>query len=45
LKLFQEWGKREIKENGGGGEYKYNIFDTLLQELCKCYNVPHSAQK
>jgi hypothetical protein len=28
LKLFQEWGKRELKESGGGGEFKYSIFDT-----------------
>jgi hypothetical protein len=27
LKLFQEWG--EIKENGGGGKLKYDIFDML----------------
>jgi hypothetical protein len=26
LKLFQEWG-RGIKENDGGGEFKYDIFD------------------
>jgi hypothetical protein len=29
LKLFQEWGKKRIKENGGGGEVKYDIFDIL----------------
>jgi hypothetical protein len=22
-------GEREIKENGGGGEFNYDIFDTL----------------
>jgi hypothetical protein len=27
LKLFQEWGW--MKENGGGGEFNYDIFDTL----------------
>jgi hypothetical protein len=26
LKLFQKWG-RGIRDNGGGGEFKYNIFD------------------
>jgi hypothetical protein len=26
LKLFQEWGQGEIKENGGGGELKYDVF-------------------
>jgi hypothetical protein len=28
LKLFQEWGVGK-KENGGGGEFKYDIFDIL----------------
>jgi hypothetical protein len=28
LKLFQEWG-RGIKENDGGDEFNYDIFDTL----------------
>jgi hypothetical protein len=28
-KLFQEWGERGMKENGGGSEFKYNIFDVL----------------
>jgi hypothetical protein len=32
LKLFQEWGEEEIKENGGGGEFTYEIFD-ILQKL------------
>jgi hypothetical protein len=29
LKLFQEWGEGRIKENGGKGEYKYDILDIL----------------
>jgi hypothetical protein len=29
LKLFQEWGQRGIKENCGGGEFKYDTFDVL----------------
>jgi hypothetical protein len=29
LKLFQEWGEREIKEKYGGGEFNYDIFDIL----------------
>jgi hypothetical protein len=28
-----------MKENGGRGEFKYDIFD-ILWEICKCYNVP-----
>jgi hypothetical protein len=27
LKLFQEWGVGRIIENGGGDEFKYDIFD------------------
>jgi hypothetical protein len=29
LKLFQQWGKWGIKENGGEGEFNYGIFDTV----------------
>jgi hypothetical protein len=29
LKLFQDWEKRRIKENGGGGEFTYDIFDIV----------------
>jgi hypothetical protein len=29
LKLSQEWEEGRIKENGGRGEFKYDIFDTL----------------
>jgi hypothetical protein len=29
LKLFQEWGERRIKENGGGDKFKYDIFDIV----------------
>jgi hypothetical protein len=25
LKLFQEWGEGEIKENDGGDEFNYDI--------------------
>jgi hypothetical protein len=32
------------KESSGGGEFKYDIFDTL-KNLCKCYSVPHPAQQ
>jgi hypothetical protein len=27
-KLFQEWVEGEMKENGGGGEFNYDIFET-----------------
>jgi hypothetical protein len=29
LKIFQEWGEGKMKENGGGGEFKYDIFNIL----------------
>jgi hypothetical protein len=29
LKLFQEWEKKEIKENDRGDEFKYDVFDIL----------------
>jgi hypothetical protein len=29
LKLFKEWGPEGMKENGGGGDLKYNVLDTL----------------
>jgi hypothetical protein len=29
LNLFQECVERRIRENGGGGEFKYDIFDIL----------------
>jgi hypothetical protein len=29
LKLFQDLGDRKIKDSGGGGEFKYDMFDTL----------------
>jgi hypothetical protein len=32
LKLFQEWEEGEIKDNGVGGKFKYDIFN-LMQEL------------
>jgi hypothetical protein len=29
LEPFQESGAKWVKESGRGGEFKYNIFDTL----------------
>jgi hypothetical protein len=26
---FQEWGRRGKRRIGGGGDFKYDIFDTL----------------
>jgi hypothetical protein len=33
LKIFQESGDKGIKENGAGGEFKYDIFDTLYEPV------------
>jgi hypothetical protein len=39
-------GKRGIKENGGGGgEFKYDIFDTLLRTFVNVTMYPHAAQQ
>jgi hypothetical protein len=32
-------GEGRIKENGGGGEFKYDIF-AIFKKFCKCHNVP-----
>jgi hypothetical protein len=29
-----------IKENNGGDEFNYDIFDILFKNFCKCHNVP-----
>jgi hypothetical protein len=29
LKLFFKWREGRLKENGGGSEFKYDIFDIL----------------
>jgi hypothetical protein len=33
-------GEEWIKENDGGGEFKYEIFDIYDKNFCKCHNVP-----
>jgi hypothetical protein len=39
LKLFQEWGQRGIKENGG--EMNSSMIQlTHCKNLCKCHSVP-----
>jgi hypothetical protein len=30
LKLFHQWQNGEIKENCGGGEFKYDVFDIII---------------
>jgi hypothetical protein len=32
-------GRAKIKENNGGGEFKYETFDTY-KNFYKCHNVP-----
>jgi hypothetical protein len=39
LQLFQEWEEGRIKENDGGGEFKYDTVD-IFKNFCKCHNVP-----
>jgi hypothetical protein len=33
-----------IKENDGGGEFKYDIFD-ICKNFCKCHNVPLTSSR
>jgi hypothetical protein len=44
LKLFQEWWQGRIKENDGGSEFMYDIFDMInlinCKNICKCHNGP-----
>jgi hypothetical protein len=42
IKTTPGMGEGRIKESDGGGEFKYDIFDTLIycQNFCKCHNVP-----
>jgi hypothetical protein len=35
-------GKEGIKENGRGGRFMYDIYDTC-RNLCKCTLYPHPA--
>jgi hypothetical protein len=37
-------GEKEIKENGGGGEFNYDTFD-IFYEFCKCHSVPPVQQE
>jgi hypothetical protein len=40
LKLFQQWSGRGIKENSGGGEFKYDIFDIRTFVNATMYPYP-----
>jgi hypothetical protein len=47
LKLFEEWGEGEVKENGGGmnSSLTYLIY---CKNFYKCHNVPptqHNLRK
>jgi hypothetical protein len=44
LKLFQEWKEGEINENGGGGEFNYDIFD-IVGTFVNATMCPHPAQQ
>jgi hypothetical protein len=32
-----------MKENDGGGEFKFKIFATLFKNFCKCLNLPQPS--
>jgi hypothetical protein len=39
IELFQELGWGWVKENGGGGEFKYDIFDILKENLSDIFKI------
>jgi hypothetical protein len=43
VETISQMGVGRIKENDGGGEFMYDIFDIYCMNLCKCYNVPLSS--
>jgi hypothetical protein len=45
LKLFQELGEGDIKENGGGGKFKSDIFDNIVRTSVNATMYPHPAQQ
>jgi hypothetical protein len=36
-------GEGEIKEDEGGGEFKYDMFN-IFKNFCKCHNEPPAQQ-
>jgi hypothetical protein len=44
LKLFQESGKRVMKERGGRGEFKYDLVDNMVRTIVNVTMYPHPAQ-
>jgi hypothetical protein len=45
LKLLQEWGKREIKENDGVGDFKYEIVDNIVRTFANTTLYPQYNNK
>jgi hypothetical protein len=45
LKLFQEWGDGRIRENDGGVEFKYDIFDNIVRTFFNATMYSHPAQQ
>jgi hypothetical protein len=45
IETFPGIGGERIKENGGGGEFEYNIFDTLLSAFVSATVHPHGGQQ
>jgi hypothetical protein len=45
LKLFQEWEEKGIKENGGGGEFKYDNIWYIVRTFVNATMYAHPAQQ
>jgi hypothetical protein len=45
LKLFQEWGEGQIKDNGGRGEFRYDIFQYIVRTFVSVIMYPYPAQQ
>jgi hypothetical protein len=45
LNVFQELGGVELKEHGGGGEFKHDIIWYIVRTFANATMYPHPAQQ
>jgi hypothetical protein len=39
VETIPRMGEGGIKENGGGGEFNYDIYWIYCRNFCKCHNI------